>query len=257
MRRESEHIEASMAALADGTIAVEQRQRLLAEVSESADLTAKLARQRQAVAITGLLEELHAPPALQRSIQSLAAEASASKSARSQRRRLLPSLVAAGAAGLAAAIAIFIAGHSPTNPTVLRAAQLAQQPAALPAPAESASNRDALDVSVEGIAYPYWQGALGWRAAGARTDTLAGRTVTTVFYERPRGSSGRRVGYAIVSGRALPLPHGATVVRRGITFKILRDDGATIVTWHRTGHTCVLVARGVATHTLLRLASWE
>lgn len=245
-----------MAALADGTIAVEQRQRLLAEVSESANLTATLDRQRKAVAMTGVLEELRAPPALQRSIQSLVAEASDPKRARS-RRRLLPSLVASGAAGLAAALAILIAGHSPTNPTVLRAAQLAQQPAALPAPAESVSDRQALDVSVEGIAYPYWQGTLGWQAAGARTDTLAGRTVTTVFYERPDASYGRRVGYAIVSGRALPLPHGATVVQSGITFKVLRDHGATVVTWRRAGHTCVLVARGVATDTLVRLASWE
>lgn len=243
-----------MAALADGTIAVEQRQRLLAEVSESANLAAKLRHQRQAVAMTAALEELHAPPSLQRSIQSLAAEASDPKRAR-PRRRLLPSLVAASVAGLAAALAILTVGHSPTNPTVLRAAQLAQQPAALPAPAESASDRHALDVSVEGIAYPYWQSTLGWQASGARTDTLAGHTVTTVFYERPGGSYSRRVGYAIVSGRALPLPHGATVVQHGVTYEILRDHGAAVVTWRRAGHTCVLVARGVSADTLMRLAS--
>src|SRR5579872_7515156 len=62
-------------------------------------------------------------------------------------------------------------------------------------------------------------GRVGWRAVGARTDTVGGRVVTTVLYADRRG---RRIGYSIVAGSALAIPAGnAMVVRRGRGFHVL------------------------------------
>jgi hypothetical protein len=44
--------------------------------------------------------------------------------------------------------------------------------------------------------------------------------------------------------------------RWGTQYRVLARDGATIVTWQRDGHLCVLGGRGVSAHTLLGLASW-
>jgi hypothetical protein len=38
---------------------------------------------------------------------------------------------------------------------------------------------------------------------------------------------------------------------------VLSQSGATIVTWQRGGHLCVVSGRGVSAHTLLSLASWD
>jgi hypothetical protein len=78
--------------------------------------------------------------------------------------------------------------------------------------------------------------------------------VTTVFYT---DSQGRRVGYAIASGQA-PQTSGGTVVRHwGVSYRLLSHDGATVVTWQRGGHLCVIAGRGVSARTLLGLASWD
>jgi hypothetical protein len=155
-------------------------------------------------------------------------------------------------------IAVLTTG-GPNAPTVLQAARLALRPAALAAPAQSSQNSDVLDRSVEGVAYPYWEDSSGWRAAGARTDRLAGRTVTTVFYTYgPRAHSGaHRIGYAIVAGHALAVPVGREVSSGGIDFRVLASEGATVVTWRRAGRTCILAARGVAGATLVHLATLE
>ena len=65
------------------------------------------------------------------------------------------------------------------------------------APPESAGDPAQLALAVDGVAFPYWEGRLGWHSAGARTDHIGGRTVTTVFYAN---SAGQRIGYAIVAG---------------------------------------------------------
>jgi hypothetical protein len=112
-----------------------------------------------------------------------------------------------------------------------------------------------LTAAVDGVAFPYWEDALGWRATGARTDAVGGRAITTVFYANRAGS---QIGYAIVGG--LPAPHtsGGAVVQLGPTqYRLLRVNGETVVTWQRDGRMCVLAGRGVAPATLLHLASWQ
>jgi hypothetical protein len=56
----------------------------------------------------------------------------------------------------------------------------------------------------------------------------------------------------------LRLAAGATtVVRHGVRFAVLRDAGATIVTWRRGGRTCVLASRDASAAALLRIAAWR
>ncbi len=136
---------------------------------------------------------------------------------------------------------------------VQQAAALTLSAATGPAPPENRRDRSQLLVAVDGVPFPYWKERFGWRGIGTRSDVVAGRTVTTVFYAN---SAGRRVGYAIASGRA-PRTAGGTVVRRwGVSYRVLERDGATVVTWQRSGHLCVMAGRGMSARTLVNLASW-
>ncbi len=269
-----ENIEIELAALADGTLPAERGGQLLALVAERPELAAELERQRHAVALLRTLESVQAPSVLRRSIETLTAGEGLPASARSasaprmrrtvgQRSPVRPRLQAAAAlvlavAAVAAVIVALTTGGSggPLGaPTVLQASRAALAPATRAAPAENPHNSRLLAVSAAGIPYPYWGGTLGWEAAGARTDTLGGRTVTTVFYT-DRGA--RRIGYSIVSGAALPVPaQGTTIERHGVRFYVVRAAGPTILTWREAGHTCILTARAVDYRALVRLAAWE
>ncbi|MGH2855467.1 MAG: hypothetical protein ACRDLF_14895, partial [Solirubrobacteraceae bacterium] len=184
-----------------------------------------------------------------------------SASARRARRPVRLRLQAAVAVAVVAAVAVVLAlttggsGTPTAAPTLLQASSVALSPSTQAAPAESSRNRHLLAASAAGISYPYWGGELGWRAAGARTDTVGGRTVTTVLYT---DRNARRIGYSIVSGGVLPVPAGSTAIERhGMRFHVVAAKGATVVTWREAGHTCILTARGVGARTLVHLASWE
>ena len=132
------------------------------------------------------------------------------------------------------------------------ASALTVRPATLPAPGEDAHSAR-LDAAVDGVAFPYWTGTLGWRAAGERTDRVAGRAATTVFYV---DREGRRIGYAIVAGAHPPHLGGGTVRWvAGHPYRVLSDHGTQLVTWYRDGRLCIIGGRGVSSTTLLRLAS--
>src|SRR5918992_1481595 len=75
-----------------------------------------------------------------------------------------------------------------------RAAALGQRPAVEPAPRPATAKL--LDRQAAGLSFPDWSQKFGWRATGARTDTLAGRRMTTVFYVK----GARRIAYTIVGG---------------------------------------------------------
>jgi hypothetical protein len=104
------------------------------------------------------------------------------------------------------------------------------------------------------VSFPYWRERFGWRSSGARSDSVAGRTVTTVFYS---DAHGRRVGYAIVSGPAWTTQGGTVIWHGDTSYRVLDQHGATVVTWQRDGHLCVVAGRGVSAPTLLRLAGWS
>jgi hypothetical protein len=144
-------------------------------------------------------------------------------------------------------------GGGSTALSIRQASALTLAPATAAAPRESPGNGEQLAAAVDGVAFPYWEGRLGWRSTGARTDHLAGRTITTVFYGDARG---RQVGYAIVAGTPAPRLSGGVIARRGgIAYRLLQENGSPAVGWLRGGHLCVVSGRGVSSATLLALAS--
>ncbi|HWX52296.1 MAG TPA: hypothetical protein VNY34_03325 [Solirubrobacteraceae bacterium] len=165
-------------------------------------------------------------------------------------------LVAAGAlvAVVVAVLAVVLGGAGHASLSLRQASALTLGPATTRAPAESTRNGAELVASVQGVHFPYWEEHFGWRSTGQRTERVAGRTVTTVFYANGRG---QRIGYAIVAGTPAPSMQGGNVQwRHGTSYRLLHANGAEVVTWLRDGRLCVLSGRGVDRATLVRLASW-
>jgi hypothetical protein len=204
-----------------------------------------------------------APASLHRRIESLMASHQSQSAPRSPLRglrRFSPlGLVSAGAAA-AAIVAVLVAvglGGGGSAPTVSfsQAAAPTLRAATLPAPRESQAHHAQLAVAVDGVPFPYWEDRFGWRSTGSRTDRVDGRSITTVFYG---DSSSRRIGYAILAGTPTPRVAGGVIAwRGGVSYRLLSENGAAVVTWLRDGHLCVLSGRGVSSATLLGLASWS
>ena len=133
------------------------------------------------------------------------------------------------------------------------AVALTLRPATAPAPAQDPQDPTALAADVEGVAFPYWEDRFGWRSTGARTDSVDGRTVRTVFYARGH----QWIGYAIASGSAPRVSGGIARTRGGTVYRFLAEDGSRVVTWRRGGHLCVVSGHGVSDATLMALASWD
>ncbi len=248
-------IETELAALADGSLAPELRERTLERVRESPGLEAMLAEQRRAVEMMAAVD-VRAPEGLRSEVEAMIA-AGRDRQVPGRPTFRIPRLgLAAGALATATAVVaatIALSGSGSPRPNVQQAAELALSPATTPAPEESKAHRTQLSASVDGVAFPYWKEHFGWRSSGARDDRLAGRAVTTVFYTN---SQGRRIGYAIVSGSAPATSGGETITRWGVSYRVLTHEGATVVTWQRGGHLCVMAGRGVSARTLVNLASW-
>jgi hypothetical protein len=179
---------------------------------------------------------------------------------RSARRRF--TLSALGGVGLAAAVAVAlvlvlvgVGGGGSGAPTVDDAVALALAPPTAPAPTIDPANTQLVRARIAGITFPNYAYAWPkWMTTGVRRDHLSGRDATTVLYRGPRGD----VGYTIVDGKPLDWPSGARHVRTGgLDLWILRSDGATVVTWQRDGHTCVLAGRGAGVERqLVKFATW-
>jgi hypothetical protein len=204
--------------------------------------------------------DVRAPESLHRAVDAMIAERSSPRArARAEGAapayNLRPRLAALGAfaaAVIALAIVVGTSGSSSTL-SVHDASALTLQAATSAPPAESSSNHAELAASVDGVAFPYWGAHFGWRQTGKRTDTIDGRTVTTVFYE---GARERRVGYAIVAGSAPQITGGVVSRRDGTPYRMLTVNGAPVVAWTREGRLCIVSGRRVDGATLLRLASW-
>jgi anti-sigma factor RsiW len=244
-----------LAALADGTLEPEARESLLRRIEASPELADALLDQHDALIAIRATQEEEASPHLRAAVEAMAAERNEHSAARG-RRRTTPRFFArrraiafgSSLATLAAAAAVlFSAGAS--GPSVAEAAQVALAPPRAPAPAVKADEKT-LDAAVDGVAYPYWADATGWRAVGSRTDAVDGRAIRTVVYQ---DAHGRRIGYAIAAGSPLSAAHGT---RHG-DFTVVRSGNAAVVTWLRDGHTCILAARGVGARVLLKLAAWD
>jgi hypothetical protein len=241
--------EAELARVADGSLTPEREAQLRREVAGDPELSTALAGQERAVALLRALD-VAAPAALRSEVARQLREAARPRPRRRQLRIRL-ALPTAATVAVAAVIAIVLLTGGGTNaPSLQQTVHLTLAAAVSPAPAEHGTQ--ALDISASGIRFPYWQRTVGWRALGARTDRLGGRTVVTVFY---RSHSGSRVGYAIVGGAPLPIGPGRMVTRGGVPYWLLREGATDLVTWRRAGHTCVIAGHGVGPETLLRLAT--
>jgi hypothetical protein len=201
-----------------------------------------------------------APESLHRRVESLVAARQGPRfTQRDGRPRPFSARLRLAGVGVmaAAVVAIVIAvgpGGGSSALSLRQAAAPTLRAATLPAPSESGAHHAQLAAAVDGVPFPYWEDRFGWRSTGTRSDQIERHMVTTVFYAN---SSDQRIGYAILAGTPAPRIDGGVIAwRRGVPYRLLTENGASVVTWLRDGHLCVLSGRGVSGATLLRLASW-
>jgi hypothetical protein len=224
MTDETQLPEAELAALADDSLPAERRAQLRARIDASPELTAALREQQRAVTMLRALDE-PAPAALHARVREMTDGSATSRPAPRWRRSLF--LPAATALAVAVAAVVVLAGGSGSSaPTVPQTAHLALAAATSPAPAEDTAHRNQLRLRVGGIAFPYYGRTSRWEATGARTDTLGGRRVVTVFYT----ARGHRVGYAIVDGAPLAVSGGKRLTEGGVKYWLQRAHGAQLIT---------------------------
>src|SRR4051794_10093279 len=217
---------AELAALADGTLPPERRGPLEARVAASPELRELLERQRRAVTATRAAATEPVPASLRTSIERRTGGRDVGR-----RARLAPGLAFGGA--LAAATAILLAlvlTGAPQGPSVADAARLAASPPTGPAPTRLDGSKSKLAVGVDGVAFPDLTRAYGWKPVGVSRDEVNGRAATVVYYEK----DGKRIGYVVLAGSAIPRPSGAQAVsQRGVRYEALDVDGSPTVTWQR------------------------
>jgi hypothetical protein len=253
MTDELKQSEGELTRLADGSLPEDRRADVLAQIRQSPELTAAYAEQERAVTMLRALQE-PAPASLRARVDELAGATTTAIAAPRRAPRWRRAFVLPGATVLAAAVAavvVLVSGGGAT-PTVPVAARLALASATLPAPAVNPSQAGNLTLMAAGIPFPAWGPQKGWTANGARTDTVDGRTITTVFYV---GRAGNRIGYAISDGAPLAGVHGDTVTRFGVRFTLQQSGPAHLISWVRSGHTCVIAGRSVSYAALLALAT--
>jgi anti-sigma factor RsiW len=235
---------AELCAFADGTLPAERQAAVEARVAADPQLQELVDRQRRSVAATRALADEPVPLSLQAAVRKQRG------TRRSRASWLAPRLGLAAAAAAAVAIVAVSLSGGPAAPSVADAAQLAARPPSEPAPSRAGGARLAADV--EGVVFPDFLQAYGWRPVGARHGKLDGRKATVVYYQK----GGRRLAYAIVSDGALPRPSdGRSSEIGGVRYQTLRLAGRPGVTWRRNGHTCVLIGPAPPAE-LLRLASY-
>lgn len=242
---------ADLARLADGTLPDECRADVEARVAASPELAHIVERQTVALKALARTTDTGAPARLRADIE----RPRGSRRLAGRPRRTLPlrgALVAAVAAALALAFVLPTAFTS--GPSVADAAALGQRPPTEGAPSGAPGTPQLLRAKVDGVPFPNYAAKFGWKPAGARHDDPSGRGATTVFYAK----GGRRIAYTIVSGDALDSPSDARTTKRGgVEYRSFSNNGRTVVTWKRDGHTCVLSAKAVPPAELIALADWR
>lgn len=201
----------------------------------------ELARRGAAIVAAAMAHpEARAPHALRESLRR-GSEAGRSTAPRLGLRRRW--LVAPAVALACALVVLLVAADGPGDgvgsPSVQQVAAVARLPAREAAPVARDGARRRLAVAVQGLAFPDWGSAYGWRATGQRTDRVGNRTATTVSY---RYADERVLRYAIVAGSPLRPPPGRDMIRGGARYRVITRAGRTTVTWTQAGHTCVIDA---------------
>jgi len=175
---------------------------------------------------------------------------SPAKQRRASRARGIASLrvgLAAAAAVVAGALVITLGGGSTTEaPSLVQVAALSGRGPAGPAPGPLASaSTTLLTAAVGSLHFPNWRDDGGYRSSGERTDTVAGRTVKTVFYTH----GGTRLAYSIV---ASPVLRGSRVADS--PYGVVQVGSRVTVVWTDRGHTCELTGVGTDAEALWSLA---
>jgi hypothetical protein len=200
------------------------------------------------------LDEVRAPDSLRLAVEHAVADAERARPARRRRTRLQLGAALAAAGAVAAVLLVVLTiggGDGGTATTGVRAvAPIALRAATAPAPGARRGG-ELLTAQAGSISFPTWTRA-GWRAVGARSDTVGGHRVQTVFYA---DAAGRRIGYAIADA-PLPVAGGRVVTVRGARLRVLDRGATSVVTWRRDGYTCILAGRDVPVGRLLTLASY-
>jgi hypothetical protein len=187
-------------------------------------------------AIREAAQSVQAPPTLRESL------------ARPRRPVRWVFALAGGAIAAAVIVVVLSLGGSPSVQDVAQAAL--NQPTQ-PAPA---ADGHYVDAQIAGIHFPDYEADFGWKAIGARRDTVDGRDALTVIYVK----DGTGVHYTVVDGDTLPTPDGAKVVDVQGTPVALKRDGDTLTaSWERAGHTCILATKAADEQQLLDLVNWS
>src|SRR5262245_45466930 len=241
---------ADLARLADGTLPAGRRAEVEARVSASPELSSIVERQGVALDALRATTDTGAPARLRARVERRGG--AGRRVSRGRRGIVMGGALATAAAVLLALI--LLPGALSGGPSVADAAALAEKPPTQGAPGSVAGVPQLLRAEVDDVPFPNYAAKFGWKPAGARQDDPSGRDATTVFYEK----GGRRIAYTIVSGDALDHPSDArSTTRAGVEYRTFRDDGRTVVTWERAGHTCVLSSKTVPPAELLMLADWR
>jgi hypothetical protein len=161
-------------------------------------------------------------------------------------------LTTATAAAAVLAAVVVLAGGS-AAPTVLQAAALGLRGPVIGAPGPE---RDApgmrIDRNVQGVYFPNWA-RFDWKATGQRVDRLDGRLAVTVYY----AWHGHSIAYTILDSPPLQQPSATVTNFAGTAFRTLHLKSRMIVTWRRSGHTCILSGTQLPASALYSLASWH
>jgi anti-sigma factor RsiW len=240
---------ADLARLADGTLPADRRAEVEARVAASPQLSAIVERQGAALHALRATADTGAPARLRAQVDRRRAGRA---SGRGRRQVVIGGAIAAAAAVILALVLV-VPGAFSGGPSVTDAAALAEKPPTQAAPGGVPGTPQLLRAEVDDVPFPNYAAKFGWKPVGARKDDPSGRDATTVYYEK----GGRTIAYTIVSGDALDPPSDArSTSRGGVTYRTLRDDGRTAVTWERGGHTCVLSGKADSAELLL-LADWR
>jgi anti-sigma factor RsiW len=240
---------ADLSALADGSLDPARRAEVEARIAASPELSSLYDRERRVVAA------LHRVRTTERAPEGLRARIEAARPTPRVvvRRRIGYGAGLAGAlAAVALALVLALPAGTPGAPSVSDAAALAARgPTQAAPPPDPASAGSRLRQSVGEVYFPNWATGFGWRAVGARSDSLGGHRAVTVYYEW----KGKRVAYTIVSAPPLAEPSAHKVVVKGTELRVQTIDGRLVVSWREAGDTCVLSGTGVSAARLQELAA--
>jgi anti-sigma factor RsiW len=239
---------ADLSALADGSLPANRVEEVEARIAQSPGLAELLERETHAV------DALRATTASERAPHHLRLEIDALRTARPRRARprWAPGAAVASAVAAVLAVVLLVSGGA-AGPSVAQAAGLALRGSAAAAPApDSRSPALRLNRAVDEVYFPRWDGTLGWRATGQRADELSGHQAVTVYYRR----GAETVAYTILATPPLSEPSGQQSTVAGVHIRSLRVGPRQVITWRRSGRTCVISSANAPLRDLQQLAGW-